>query len=66
MRAIFAGMARSYTRKSPYAQGRKAFCDTLERLAQRTVVCDATSGLNQGVKPASGSPPSRVRTTTPS
>jgi hypothetical protein len=24
-----AAMGRSYTRKSPYAQGRKAFCDTL-------------------------------------
>jgi hypothetical protein len=29
MRAIFAGMARSYTRKSPDAPVRKAFCDAL-------------------------------------
>jgi hypothetical protein len=29
MPANITRMARSYTRKSPYAQGRKAFCDTL-------------------------------------
>ena len=33
-----AAMGRSYTRKSPYARGRKAFCDTL---LSRTSTCRA-------------------------